>query len=153
MINRVIIVGRLVSNPELKQGNASGTSFCSFRIAVDDGTKYPDGTKSSSFFTCTAFQSSAEYMSKRCRQGDVVCVEGRLFERKFTRKDQTKGSVIEIMCNNVQKLREKGMKFRDGDPDSGDNEFNDTVVEDIPSQVDESKNLDNLDIADEDLPF
>ena len=152
MINRVIIVGRLVVNPELKQGNNSGNSFCSFRIAVDDGTKYPDGSKDSSFFTCTAFQSSAEYLAKRCRQGDVICVEGRLIERKFTRKDQSKGSTVEIMCTNVQKLREKGMKFRDGDPD-GDSEPMDPINDEIPSQVGESKNTDNLELADDGLPF
>ena len=79
-------------------------------------------------------------------------MEGRLIERKFTRKDQSKGSTVEIMCNNVQKLREKGMKFRDGDPD-GDSEPMDPVNDEIPSQVGESKNTDNLELADDGLPF
>ncbi len=152
MINRVIIVGRLVSNPELKQGNNTGNSFCSFTLAVDDGVRYPDGSKSTSFFNCRAFTNSADYLAKRCKQGDVIAVEGRLAERKFTRKDQTKGSVVEILCNNVQKLREKGMKFRDGDPD-GDSEPMDPINDEVPSQVDDSKNLDNLDMTEDELPF
>ena len=152
MINRVILVGRLVVNPELKQGNNSGTSFCSFRIAVDDRTKYPDGSKSSSFFTCTAFQSSAEYMAKNCKQGDLVGVDGRLYERKFTRKDQTKGSVIEIMCDSVQKLREKGSTVREVGVDGEEAEA-DAFQSDIPSQAEDKQNLDSIDLPDDDLPF
>lgn len=144
MINRVVLVGRLTRDPELRKTN-SGTSVCSFSIAIDNRQKNPDGTRSTSFIPCTVFSNAAENMSKFVKKGSLVGVEGRLNQRSFTRNDGSKASAIEVICDSVQFLEPKGNSVNNGDTTS----FNDE-----PSQaLDNSKNLDSLDLPDDDLPF
>ena len=94
MINNVVLVGRLTRDPELRTTN-SGTSVCSFTVAVDNRQKNPDGTKSASFIPCTAFQQSADNMSKFLKKGSLVGIVGRLNQRSYLNKDNVKVTVIE----------------------------------------------------------
>ena len=143
MINRVVLVGRLTRDPELKRTN-SGTSICSFTVAVDNRTRNPDGTRSTSFIPCTVFQQTADNMTKFLRKGSLVGIEGRLNQRSFTRQDGTRASVIEVICDSVQFLEPKSQN-------AGDNEIV-SFESDVPAG-DDSKNLDTLDLPDDDLPF
>ncbi len=144
MINNVVLVGRLTRDPELRTTN-SGTSVCSFTVAVDNRQKNPDGTKSASFIPCTAFQQSADNMSKFLKKGSLVGIVGRLNQRSYLNKDNVKVTVIEVLCDSVQFLEPKG----EGRPVENDNSG---FESDVPAQ-DESKNLDALDLPDDDLPF
>ena len=144
MINNVVLVGRLTRDPELKTTN-SGTSVCSFTVAVDNRQKNPDGTKSTSFIPCTAFQQAADNMSKFLKKGSLVGIVGRLNQRSYLNKDNVKVTVIEVLCDSVQFLEPKG----EGRPVENDNSG---FESDVQNQ-DESKNLDALDLPDDDLPF
>ena len=144
MINNVVLVGRLTRDPELRTTN-SGTSVCSFTVAVDNRQKNPDGTKSASFIPCTAFQQSADNMSKFLKKGSLVGVVGRLNQRSYLNKDNIKVTVIEVLCDSVQFLEPKGEGRQVENDNSG-------FESDVQSQ-DESKNLDALDLPDDDLPF
>lgn len=144
MINNVVLVGRLTRDPELRTTN-SGTSVCSFTVAVDNRQKNPDGTKSASFIPCTAFQQSADNMSKFLKKGSLVGIVGRLNQRSYLNKDNVKVTVIEVLCDSVQFLEPKG----EGKPVENDNSG---FESDVQNQ-DESKNLDALDLPDDDLPF
>ena len=141
MINRVVLVGRLTRDPELKRTN-SGTSICSFTVAVDNRTRNPDGTRSTSFIPCTVFQQTADNMTKFLRKGSLVGIEGRLNQRSFTRQDGTRASVIEVICDSVQFLEPKGK-----------NGATEEVVfeSDVPAQAEDKG--ETLDLADDDLPF
>lgn len=143
MINRVVLVGRLTRDPELKRAN-SGTSICSFTVAVDDRVKNPDGSRSASFINCTVFQQTADNMTKFLRKGSLVGIEGRLRQRSFTRQDGTKGSVIEVVCDSVQFLEPKAQNA---------NSDQTGFVSDITGNEETEKNLDTLDLPDDDLPF
>lgn len=142
MINRVVLVGRLTRDPELRRTN-SGTSVCSFTVAVDNRTKNADGTKSASFIPCTAFQQSADNMSKFLRKGSLVGIEGRLNQRSYVRQDGSKASVLEVLCDSVQFL----------EPKSNAEQAPDTVTFEDATPADEGKNLDSISMADDDLPF
>ena len=144
MINNVVLVGRLTRDPELRTTN-SGTSVCSFTVAVDNRQKNPDGTKSASFIPCTAFQQSADNMSKFLKKGSLVGIVGRLNQRSYLNKDNVKVTVIEVLCDSVQFLEPKGEGRQVGNDNSG-------FESDVQNQ-DESKNLDALDLPDDDLPF
>jgi single-strand DNA-binding protein len=144
MINNVVLVGRLTRDPELRTTN-SGTSVCSFTVAVDNRQKNPDGTKSASFIPCTAFQQSADNMSKFLKKGSLVGIVGRLNQRSYLNKDNVKVTVIEVLCDSVQFLEPKGEGRQVENDNSG-------FESDVPAQ-DESKNLDALDLPDDDLPF
>ena len=143
MINNVVIVGRLTRDPELRRTN-SGVSVCSFTVAVDNRTKNPDGSKSASFIPCTVFQQTADNMTKFLRKGSLVGIVGRLNQRSFTRQDGTKASVLEVLCDSVQFLEPKGQ--------SGENEVV-SFESDLPAGNETDKNLDTLDLPDDDLPF
>ncbi len=143
MINRVVIVGRLTRDPELKRTN-SGTSVCSFSVAVDNPTRNPDGTRSASFIPCTVFQNTADNMTKFLRKGALVGIEGRLNQRSFTRQDGTKASVLEVICDSVQFLEPKKNNGNDDAP---------AFESDIRPDSNDDKNLDSLDLPDDDLPF
>ncbi len=142
MINRVVLVGRLTKDPELKKTN-SGISVCSFYVAVDNRTKNPDGTRSTSFIPCTAFSQSADNMSKYTKKGSLVGVEGRLNQRNFTRQDNSKASVLEVICDSVQFLEPKGSSENAEAP----------VFHDEQPANNSSDNFDALDLPDDDLPF
>lgn len=146
MINRVILVGRLTADPELRRTN-SGASVASFTVAVDNGMKNPDGSRGTCFMNCSVFNNQADNVAKFTRKGALVGVEGRLNQRKFTRKDGTNASVIEVICDSVKFLEPKA-QAANAEQDNSDN-LQDTSFDEKDS------NLDGLDLpdADDDLPF
>lgn len=142
MLNRIVLMGRLVRDPELRK-ISTGNSVASFTLAVDNRQKGPDGNWTTSFIPCVAWGNLAEFVSKYFRKGNIAAVDGRLVQRKYDRKDGTKASVFEVFCDVIS--------FGDGkqnDPVSA-------VVSDEIAQpsLDDSKNLDAIDIPDDDLPF
>ena len=128
MINRVILVGRLTADPELRRTN-SGASVASFTVAVDNGMKNPDGSRGTCFMNCSVFNNQADNVAK------------------FTRKDGTNASVIEVICDSVKFLEPKA-QAANAEQDNSDN-LQDTSFDEKDS------NLDGLDLpdADDDLPF
>lgn len=142
MINRVVLVGRLTRDPELRKAN-SGLPVASFSIAVDNRMKNPDGTRGTTFMNCSIFGNQAENVVKFTRKGSMVGVEGSLNQRNFTRQDGSKGSVIEVIADRVAFLEPKGNNVVEG---------NTVTFDDTPVQASES-NLDSLDLPDDDLPF
>lgn len=141
MINRVVLVGRLTRDPELRNTN-SGNAVCTFTLAVDNRMKNPDGSKSASFITCVVFSQQAENVSQFVRKGSLVGVEGRLNQRSYDRKDGTKASVIEVICDSVQFLEPKAER----------GEAPAATFNDVPA-VEDDNHLGSIDIADDDLPF
>ena len=143
MINRVILVGRLTRDPELKRTN-SGMSVASFSIAIDNRMKNPDGSRGTTFMNCSIFGAQAENLAKFTRKGALVGVEGSLNQRNFQRQDGTKGSAIEVIADRVAFLEPKGNRV---DEVNSDTTFDDTPVQNS------NNNLDSLDLPDDDLPF
>ena len=142
MINRVVLVGRLTRDPELRPTN-TGTPVCTFTVACDNRGKNPDGTKSASFIPCVAFSQSADFAVKYAKKGNMVGIEGRLNQRSYDRKDGSKATVLEVLCDNIQLLEPKSNNGEDG--------VETPSFDDIPTS--DSKNLDTIDLPDDDLPF
>ena len=141
MINRVVVVGRLTKNPELRK-SASGNSFASFTVAVDNRTK-PGEQKTASFLNCVAFGNPADNLAKYTRKGSLIGVEGRLQQRNYETKDGRKGSSLDILTDMIQFLDSKG---------SGPGANTDpTPTPEVEKQ--DNKNLESIDIVDDDLPF
>ena len=141
MINRVVLVGRLTRDPELRNGG----SIAVFTVALDNLGK----EKSTSFIPCVVLNAQrSETVGKFARKGMLVGIEGRLNQRSFVRQDGSKGSVLEVICDSVQFLerRETAVANEEMDIPSFDDMNQDTSAE-------ESKNLDSIEITDDDLPF
>ena len=142
MLNRIVIVGRLTRDPELRR-TTSETPVASFTIAVNDTQKDANGNEITSFIGVTVWNNQADNVAKFLRKGSLVGVDGRIRQRTFERRDGTKSSVIEIIADNVSFLEPKGSReIANEEP----------VFDDIKPE-DESKNLDAIDVTDEDLPF
>lgn len=103
MINRVVLVGRLTRDPELRQ-TTSGKSVCDFSIAVNKRVKPSDGSPDADFFRVNCWDKTAEYVANYLAKGRLVAVDGRLSARKYTASDGTNREVVEIVADNVQGL-------------------------------------------------
>ena len=144
MINRVVLVGRLTRDPELRK--TINSAVASFTIAVDNRLKGPNGEKTTSFIPCVAWNQQAENTVKFVRKGSLVGVERRLNQRTYDSKDGRKVQIIEVICDSVQFLEPKGTN-------SLQNDNNGFVPDYVPDDVEERKNVSSIDIADDDLPF
>jgi single-strand DNA-binding protein len=145
MINRVVLVGRLTRDPELRR-TANDTPVASFTLAVDNRGKPQDGQKTASFIPCVVWNAQADNVAKFVRKGSLVGIEGRLNQRSYDRKDGTKAQVIEVICDSVQFLETKNSTERV-------EAVSDTTQKAEEPVKDDSKNLDHIDVPDDDLPF
>ena len=86
MLNRIILMGRLTRDPELRR-TGSGTAVTSFSLAVDRDFKSQSGEKETDFIDIVAWRSTAEFVSKYFTKGRMAVVEGRLQIRDWTDRD------------------------------------------------------------------
>ena len=78
MMNRIVLVGRLTRDPELRK-SANDVSVATFTIAVDDySQKDANGQKSTTFLNVVVFRQSADNVQKFCRKGSLVGVDGKI---------------------------------------------------------------------------
>ncbi|MCI7085572.1 MAG: single-stranded DNA-binding protein [bacterium] len=100
MLNRVILMGRLVSDPELKT-TASGISVTSFRIAVDRSYVKSGEERKADFIDIVCWRSTAEFVCRYFGKGSLIAVEGQLQSRTYQAKDGTNRYVVEVVADNV----------------------------------------------------
>lgn len=103
MVNRVVLIGRLTRDPELRT-TTTGKSVVDFTIAVSKRIKPTDGSPDADFFRCQAWERSAEFVANYLSKGRLIAVEGRLASRKYTTKEGQEREVVEVVCDNVQSL-------------------------------------------------
>ena len=99
-LNRIVIMGRLCADPELRRTN-SGTAVVRFTIAVDRDFKAQNGEKETDFIDIVAWRNTAEFVSKYFSKGRMAVVEGRLQIRDWTDKDGNKRRTAEVLADNV----------------------------------------------------
>lgn len=102
-INRVVLVGRLTRDPELRQ-TTTGKQVVSFSIAVNKRIKPTDGSPDADFFDISAWNQTAEYVANYLTKGRLVAVDGRLQTRKYTTQSGDVRTATEIVADNVQGL-------------------------------------------------
>lgn len=101
MLNHVVIMGRMVRDPELRQLD-NGTSVTSFSVAVE--RNYVDKTtneRQTDFLNVVAWRQTADFVCKYFHQGDMIALEGSLQSRKYTDKDGNNRIAIEIVASNI----------------------------------------------------
>ena len=111
MLNHIVIMGRLVRDPELRR-TGSGVAVASFRVAVDrDFAPKDGGERKADFIDCVAWRQTGEFISKYFTKGRMIVVEGRLEMRDWTDKEGNKRTTAEIVVANAY----FGDSKRDGD--------------------------------------
>ena len=102
MLNRIVLVGRLTKDPELRTTNA-GKNVVEFSIAVNKRVKSSDGTDAD-FFRVKAWGQTADYVNSYLTKGRLVSVDGRLETRKWKDKEGNEREAVEIVADNVSGL-------------------------------------------------
>ena len=100
MLNKLILMGRLTRDPELRR-TQSGTAVASVTLAVDRDYKPQDGERETDFIDIVAWRGTAEFVSKYFTKGRMAVVEGRLQVRDWTDKDGNKRRSTEVVADNV----------------------------------------------------
>ena len=113
-INRVVLVGRLTRDPELR-ALPSGVSVCGLRVACSSSRKGADGDyrEKPNFFDVSAYGGPAESVSRYMRKGSRVAIDGRLEWREWETSDQQKRQAVSIVAETVQFLDSPGGQRRE----------------------------------------
>jgi len=106
--NRVILMGRLTRDPELRY-TGGGTAVCNFAIAVNRRVKKGDDwAEEASFFDIVAFGKRGEAIAEYLSKGRPIFVEGELQQRRWEGQDGQKRSRIEVLANRFEFIDSRG---------------------------------------------
>ena len=148
MLNRIILMGRLTRDPELRR-TGSGTAVTSFSLAVDRDFKSQSGEKETDFIDIVAWRSTAEFVSKYFTKGSMAVVSGRLQIRDWTDREGGKRRSAEIVVDNMYFGESRR---RDGDTGSTSHSTYSYDAGKSSSPAPTSA-FSELDDGDEELPF
>ncbi|MBP6963338.1 MAG: single-stranded DNA-binding protein [Armatimonadetes bacterium] len=102
MLNRVVLIGRLATDPELKY-TASGIAVTSFLLAVDRRPN-SQGEKETDFIRIVAWRQSAEFAANYLTKGRLVSVDGKLQTRSWVAQDGTRRNAAEVVADDLRGL-------------------------------------------------
>ena len=101
MLNRIILMGRLTRDPELRH-TQTGTAVASFTLAVDrDFKDKSTGERSTDFIDVVAWRQTGEFVSRYFTKGRMAVVEGRLQIRDWTDREGGKRRSAEVVADNI----------------------------------------------------
>lgn len=130
MLNRIILIGRLTRDPELRYV-PSGQPVAQFSLAVDRPFTNQAGERDTDFIDIVAWRKLAEQVSQHLTKGRLVAVEGRLQIRSYETQDGQKRKVAEVVADGVRFLDRKATGAPAGAAAQGD-EFADEGDQDVP---------------------
>jgi len=105
-MNKVILVGRLVKDPEVKT-TQSQVSVCSFTIAVDRRFKAANGERQADFISCVAWRQQAEFLGRYFQKGSRVGIIGNLQSRSYDDATGKKVYVTEVIVDEIEFVESK----------------------------------------------
>ena len=150
MINRVVLVGRLTRDPELRKPS-NDFSVTNFTVACDNRFAKQEDNKTS-FINCVTFNKTAEFLSNYAKKGSLVGVEGRIQSRSYDDRDGKRVFVTEVVCDNVQLLETKAQSEQ---RETSQGYHNDPYAKQgaYEPQPKQSDDFGGYNINDDDLPF
>lgn len=134
MLNKVILIGRLVRDPELRYTPAEGVAVANFTLAVDRNFVNQKGERDTDFIRIVTWRKLAEICANNLSKGRLVAVEGQLQIRSYEDREGIKRTAAEVVARDV--------RFLDSRKDFTDTENNYDAF-----------GGENLDVKDEDVPF
>lgn len=140
MYNRVILIGRLTRDPELRY-TANGSAVASFALAVDRNFRSASGERETDFINIVAWRNLGERCSEYLSKGKLAAVEGRLQIRSYEGQDGQKRTVAEVVADDVRFLSPKDGASNNG---GGSNNFGGGM---------DDFGVGNMPSTDDDVPF
>lgn len=102
-MNKVIIIGRLTRDPDIRYSNNNNEQFCIARYTVAVDRRYSkDGEQSADFISCISFGKAGEFAEKYLKQGTKIAVEGRIQTGSYTDKDGNKKYTTDVITESVE---------------------------------------------------
>lgn len=153
-INKVILVGRLGKDPELRY-SSSGKAVASFSLATDSGF---GESKKTEWHNIVVFDKTAENCSKYLKKGRMVYVEGRITYRKWQKDENTSVNITDIIAHDVQFLeRADAPSYDAGGGGYQQQNYNrqqqNSQFDGFPGNDFDNLSNFNQDLSDEDTPF
>ena len=167
-MNKVILIGRLTKDPELRYTPGNGTAVTTLTLAIDNYNS-KTGEKSADFIPVVIWGKQAENTAQYMSKGSQIAISGRITTRSYDAKDGTKRYVTEVVADNFQMLESRASReaaspggysnnnfgntsgaFGDSPVTDG---FNSTPANNFQSGSDPFGASGSIDISDDDLPF
>lgn len=152
MINRVVLVGRLTRDPELRR-TSNDIPVVSFTVAVNRPYAKADSDQQADFINCSAWRRQAETVNQYLSKGSLVGVEGRIQTRNYEDANGNKRTATDVVADSVQFLEPKGSSGGGGSRSQNspyDYQSNSNASAE-PKPYKEEEPI--IDIPDDDLPF
>lgn len=156
MINRVVLVGRITKDPDLRK-TKSGISVVSFTLACNRRIS-KDGEQEADFINCQAWRGSADFMVNYVKQGTLLGIEGRIQTRNYKDQSDRTVYVTEIVCDSVQILAQK-RENKEGNTNynvgynQAQNTQNESYTKDYSNEARSYMDGLAIDLDPDDLPF
>lgn len=123
MLNKVILMGRLTADPELRQ-TPSGVSSCRFSVAVNRNyTSKETGERQTDFINVVAWRNTAEFVSRYFSKGKMIIVEGSLRNNNYTDQNGVKHYSMDVQADNVSFGESKSASASNGGIEIGGGNF------------------------------
>ncbi len=155
MINRVVLVGRITKDPELRK-TQSGLSTVSFTVACNRRFTSQGQEPQADFINCVAWRQTADYMANYVKKSALLGVEGRIQTRNYEDQTGKRVYVTEVVCDSVQTLvrsNTEGQSNYQPSYQASAPADNNGYTPDSPTGYDNDFSTETLDIASDDLPF
>lgn len=154
MINRIVLIGRLTRDVELRYTN-NGAAVASFTVAVNRQFTNAQGEREADFINCVIWRKAAENLAKFTHKGSLIGIEGRLQTRSYENQQGQRVYVTEVVVDNFSLLDTKqGNQDTQNQqsqhkPEPAQPRQNQPIQQSDPFADNQQK----LDITDDDLPF
>lgn len=137
-MNKVVLIGNLTKDVELKNTQGNGTAVATINLAVEN---YNSQTKEkgADFIPVTIWGKQAENLSKYCSKGSKIAVSGRITQRSYDAKDGTKRYVIEVVADNFNGIEFLNKSNSVGGSNSGTNNNQGGFDEDFGAPIDDGE--------------
>ena len=106
MMNRVVLVGRLTKDPELRY-TPNGVAVCTFTLAVNRPFTNQQGERDVDFINCVTWRKTAENLANYQRKGNLIGIDGRIQTRSYEGDDGKRRYITEVIAESVQFLEPK----------------------------------------------
>lgn len=120
MLNRVILVGRLTRDPDLRYTTNGGVAVVRFTVAVNRRFTNQQGEREADFINIVAWRNLAENCGNYLKKGSLVAIEGRIQTRSYENQDGRTVYVTEVIADDVRFLDTRGGSSKPKDQDDQD---------------------------------
>ena len=143
-MNKVILIGRLTADPELRY-TESNKAYTRFTLAVNRDYKKENGETDADFISVVAWEQLAETIHKYVKKGHKICAEGRIQTGSYDKEDGSKGYLTDVIMNHLEFLEKKSNDDRPAP------EYTEAPTEEAEDPFKDFG--DTVQLTDDDLPF